>query len=99
MTLAKQVTEAGFVLDSPPSGGVEALKAWLVAMLTRLQERTAQPQVQVQTFGQLTAVPSPEIAKPVDGMLAYMAANVAGAGKPAGLYLRDAGAWKQVQAI
>lgn len=99
MTLERQAAETGFVMDPPPEGGLAELTAWLVAMLTRLQERTQQPQVQVTSYALLATVPSPEVAKPVDGMVAYLGVNVAGAGKAQGLYLRDAGAWKQVQAI
>jgi hypothetical protein len=92
MTLERATAASQFSVETPPTGGLEAVKTWAAAMFERLQLAQQQPRVQSIMFGRLEL--ASEVAKPTDGMTAWLGANVAGAGKPEGLYFRMGGAWK-----
>ncbi len=94
MTLERASAAVQFNVEEPPAGGLEPVKAWAVAMFDRLWLAQQQPRVQNLMFARLEV--AGEVAKPIDGMTAWLAAGVAGAGKPEGLYFRMGGAWKLV---
>jgi hypothetical protein len=94
MTLERAAASAQFAVEPPPQGGVEAIAAWALAMFDRLWLFQQQPRVQAVTLARLEL--ATEVAKPVDGLFVWLAAGLAGAGKPEGLYFRLGGAWKLV---
>lgn len=101
MTLAKAPTTPLLNIDTPPTGGVEEVKQWALAMFTRLAELQEQPRVHGLMFGRLEAsTPAePAITKPGEGMFMWGAAGVVGAGKPEGLYFYSNGAWTKVSLV
>jgi hypothetical protein len=94
MTLDKASAAAQFNVETPPIGGLEPVKAWAQQMFERLWQAQQQPRVQSIVLARLEL--AEEVAKPVDGMFAWLGANVAGAGKPDGLYFRKGGTWMLV---
>ena len=98
MTLARTPATVQFEVDAPPAGGLEETKVWIVGQLNRLIELQQQPRVQRVMFSQLE-VGDPAVLKPGEGMFMWVAADVVGVGKIAGLYFYEGGTWRRVQTV
>jgi len=101
MTLARTAATLQFKVDSPPEGGLEETKMWMLNQLTRLVALQAQPRIERMMFSRAEASqpPDPAVSKPGDGMFVWAAAEVMGTGKPSGLYFYEGGVWKRVQTV
>lgn len=94
MTINRASASAPFHAEPAPVGGIEAVKAWAAAMFDQLFIAAQRPRVQAVFFARAELVA--EVAKPIDGMTAWLAPAVAGPGLPEGLYFRMGGTWKLV---
>lgn len=97
MTLERAGANVQFQTEPAPAGGLEGVKAWAAAMFERLWLEAQTPRVQRVQFARLEQ--AGEVSKPGEGQMCWLAANLAGAGKPEGLYIYMGGAWKQVQLL
>jgi len=93
MTLERGTVDTGFAAESPPVGGLLELRGWAAQQFARVAEVMRQPRVWLLMMSRQEASDMEALA---DGLFAWLGANVAGAGKPEGLYFRIGGTWKQV---